>query len=176
METLEFAASFDAEGDTLSGVVHVFGTRTPRGGVFHRFAPTAFDRDIAAGRALGFYSHDPAKPLAKPTLEVIGKKLHYSMTLGHQSYAEDLRENVQMGLMDKMSFGIYPEQWTDKRESDGTITRTHTQSGLFDISPVSIPAFEGTGTQLHSADPDDRHRQAARARFRAMNKRESVHE
>ncbi len=166
METLEFAATFQGEGDTLSGVVHVFGTETRRGNVVHTFAAGAFDDSIASGRPTAFYSHDTSKPLAKPSLAINGGKLEYSMTLGHQSYANDLRENVAAGLMSKMSFGIHPQKWTDTRNKDGSITRTHTQSGLFDISPVSIPAFEGTGSLLHSGSPDDRARQAARARAR----------
>jgi len=166
VDTIEFAATFEGDGDTLSGVVHVFGTRTRRGNLFHTFDAGAFDRDIAAGRPMAFYSHDTSKPLAKPSLAIQDRKLTYSMTLGHQSYANDLRENVAAGLMSKMSFGIHPEKWTDEKGADGTITRRHTQSGLFDISPVSIPAFEGTGSLLHSGDVDDRRRLAALARFR----------
>ncbi len=166
MEQLEFAATFEGQGDTLSGTVHVFGTKTRRGNMVHTFAANAFDRDIKSGRPVAFYAHDTSKPLAKPALSIQDGKLNYSMTLGHQTYADDLRENVASGLMSKMSFGIQPEKWTDERNRDGSITRTHTLSGLYDISPVSIPAFEGTDAQIHSGSPDDRAREAARARAR----------
>lgn len=153
------------EGDTLSGVVHVFGTRTLRDGVYHEFAPTAFGKSL--GKALGFYSHDTDKPLARPTLSITDGKLHYSMVLGHQSYAEDLRENVRLGLMDKMSFGVFPAKWKDQRQDDGSVVRTHTASTLYDISPVAMPAFEGTVAALHSDQPGDNRRELmARARAR----------
>lgn len=163
MERLEFAATYDLEGDTLSGVVHVFGERTMRGGMLHEFAPTAFGKS----KPLAFYSHDQAKPLARPALEVRDGKLFYSMTLGHQSYAEDLRENVAAGLMDKMSFGVYPRKWKDERSPEGQVVRVHTQSDLFDISPVALPAFAGTEAMLHAAD-DQRRVEMARARHRVM--------
>ena len=165
MERLEFGATYEVEGNTLSGVVHVFGTKTYRDGRYHVFAPEAFAGSIKDGTPLAFYSHDQSKPLARPALSVEGGKLHYSMTLGQQSYAMDLRENVSAGLMDKMSFGVHPLKWSDEHTKEG-IVRTHTEAGLFDISPVALPAFEGTGAQLHSADPDDRRREAARARAR----------
>lgn len=166
MDVLEFDATFESEGDTLAGVVHVFGTRTLRDGKYHRFDEHAFDASLP--NAMAFYGHDKNKPLAKPSLAIDGGKLTYRMTLGHQSYAEDLRENVKSGLMDKMSFGVYPEKWNDVREKDGTTTRNYTQAHLYDISPVAIPAFEGTVAGLFSDDPDARRREAARARWRVM--------
>lgn len=166
MDRLTFAATFDAEGDTLSGVVHVFGTRTLREGLSHSFDERAFDRSIKAGTVVGYYGHDVNMPLAKPSLEVRDGKLHYSMTLGHQSYAEDLRQNVASGLMTSMSFGVRPMKWKDAKAEDGSITRVHTASDLFDISPVAMPAFEGTKAMLHSAPEADIRREMARARYR----------
>lgn len=166
MDRLEFDAEYEVDGNTLSGVVHVFGTKTYRDGRYHAFDPGAFDKSIALGKVLAFYSHDTDKPLARPVLEVRDGALHYSMTLGHQSYAGDLRENVSAGLMDKMSFGIFQDKFRDTKGEDGVPVRTHTRAELYDISPVAMAAFEGTSAQLHSADPEDRRRETARARFR----------
>jgi HK97 family phage prohead protease len=161
MNDLTFAAEYAIDGDTLSGVVHVFGTRTLRDGLLHEFSPDAFGKS----KPTAFYSHDTAKPLGKPKIDIADGKMTFSLTLGHQSYANDLRENLAAGLMDKMSFGVRPVAWTDTKTRSGMV-RLHTKSDLFDISPVTIPAFEGTGSQLHSGSPDDRAREAARARAR----------
>jgi HK97 family phage prohead protease len=165
MDRLEFAATYDIEGDTLSGVAHVFGERTMREGRLVEFSPTAFGKSLA--RAMAFYSHDTSKPLARPRLEVRDGRLHYSMTLGHQSYAEDLRINVRDRLMDRMSFGVTPRRWSDSRDDKGAVVRTYTAADLFDISPVALPAFAGTEAMLHEA-ADDRREQMARARFRVL--------
>jgi HK97 family phage prohead protease len=89
------------------------------------------------------------------------------MTLGHQSYADDLRENVAHKLMDKMSFGVYPEKWKDSKDASGATVRTHTSAALFDISPVTLPAFTGTSALLHSRGLESRESQLIRARARA---------
>jgi len=163
MDYLEFAATYTLEGDTLSGVVHAFGERTLRDGIWHEFDAGAFGKS----KPLAFYSHDQSKPLERTAIEVNDGKLLYSMQLGHQSYAEDLRENVAAGLMDKMSFGVYPRKWKDTRGEDGRTVRLHTASDLFDISPVALPAFAGTAAMLHSAN-DDRRALAAMARYRVL--------
>jgi HK97 family phage prohead protease len=165
MDRLEFAATYEVEGDTLSGIVHVFGTKATKGGITHQFDPKAFEDSMAG--AIAFYGHDQNKPLARPELIIDGGQLRYRMTLGHQSYADDLRENISAGLMDKMSFGVIPEQWQDRRTAEGPV-RYHTKSRLFDISPVSIPAFEGTNALLHSRGIESRASQLVRARARVQ--------
>lgn len=171
---LDFAADATVEGDTLSGVVHVFGQRAMKAGQVHRFDARAFDASIARGDIYGFDQHDTTRPLASLgsgtlVLEVKGGKLHYSMTLGHQTYAEDLRENVRLGLVKSMSFGVRPQAWKLARDPDGVMVRNHTQADLFEISPVTIPAYsEGTSAQLHSAGGEWSRSQITRARARVM--------
>jgi HK97 family phage prohead protease len=166
MERLEFAATADMDGNVMSGIVHVFGTRTMRDGIVHTFAPGSLQGD-----PLAFYSHDTTKPLARPTISIDGDTVRYRMELGHQSYAEDLRENVRLGLMASMSFGVHPRKWTDTKE-DGRTVRTHTEAGWYDISPVAVPAFAGTDAQLHSGT--DRRVTMARARARVLEGLQNV--
>jgi HK97 family phage prohead protease len=165
---LTFAATGEIEGNHLRGVVHVFGTRTVRDGVTHEFSPTAFDDTLAKGEVFAFYAHDQSKPLASLAsgslrLAVKGNRLTYDMDLGGQSYAQDLRANVSAGLMTHMSFGVNPKAWDIR---DGV--RLHTKSDLFDVSPVTIPAFDKTSAQLHAASAEWAHSQAVRARARVQ--------
>ncbi len=161
MDRLEFATDFTVEGDTLHGVVHVFGTRALRDGMFHEMAPSVFDKSIKSGAIVAYYAHDTAKPLAKPRLAVKDGQLEYSLILGGQSYAHDLRENMAQGVMNHMSFGMMPKKWEDTRQRNGTIVRLHTEADVYDISPVSMPAFGGTAAMLNDGDPLDRQREAA---------------
>lgn len=158
MDRLEFAAEMSVEGDTLHGVVHVFGTRTLRDGIWHQMSPSVFE-DVSG--VLAYYAHDTAKPLGKPALEIVGKKLMYGLRLGNQSYANDLRENMAQGVMNFMSFGMIAQDWKDSRQKDGSTVRLHTKSNVYDISPVSMPAFSGTAAMLNAGDPLDNERAAA---------------
>jgi HK97 family phage prohead protease len=169
MDRLDFAASYEIEGNVLSGVVHVFGTRSQsiQHGAYHTFSPQAFDRSIKEGTPIAFYAHDRAKPLGRPALEVRDGKLHYTLELGHQSYANDLRENIAAGTMSAMSFGVHHDKYKDFTDRDGSRVRHHLRSDLFDISPVSLPDFEGTSALLHSRGMESRDSQLIRARARA---------
>lgn len=176
MDTFTFEASGDLEGTTLSGVVHVFGTRTTREGIAHEFAPTAFDQSLSEQDVFAFYAHDQSKPLASRLagslhLAIVDGKLTYSMATGDQSYAHDLRANVAAGLMRSMSFGVRPQKWEMVRGDDGVMVRRHTEANLFDVSPVTIPAFAETSAQLHSAMPEWSRSQAVRARARVQESR-----
>jgi HK97 family phage prohead protease len=161
---LTFAATGEISGNRLSGVAHVFGTKATIAGVSHIFSEDAFDlgRNVYA-----FYHHDASRPLASTdtgslVLAVKGGKLHYSMELGDQSYAQDLRANVAQGLMGHMSFGVNPRKW--EMTKDGA--RLHTAADLFEVSPVTMPAFDKTSAQLHSAPAEWSRSQAVRARAR----------
>ena len=173
MDRLTFEAAYALDGNTLSGVAHVFGQTAVKGGTRQRFAPKAFDKSIKAKSVTAFYSHDTSKPLASMkagTLQLTSDdRLRFWVTLGNQSYANDLRENHAAGLMNSMSFGVMPIKSEMKKDPvTGELYRLHTEAELFDISPVAIPAFDGTETQLHSADfADDRRDVLIRARHRA---------
>jgi Escherichia/Staphylococcus phage prohead protease len=171
MDRLTFAASGELEGDTLRGVAHVFGERTPLGGILQEFAPTAFDRSLRKANVYAFYAHDRTRPLAAKAagtlrVGVTEGKLTYEMDLGGQSYAADLRENVKAGLMTSMSFGVFPGKWEMRKGPDGMPVRYHTVSDLFEISPVALPAFAGTDAQLHSVAAESNQSRLIRARAR----------
>lgn len=168
---LTFAAEGELDGSRLRGVVHVFGTRGMKEGVYHRFAPTAFDKSLASGTIFAFYHHDPTKPLAstangKLRVAVVGKRFTYDMELGEQSYAQDLRINAREGLMTEMSFGVYPRKWTMTRDPDGHMVMDHTEADIFEISPVTRGTFDKTSAQLHAASAEWSRSQAVRARAR----------
>lgn len=161
MLQLDFAAEYSMEGDTLTGVAHSFGEVGYRNGMLHRFTPESFGKS----KPIMYYHHDLTKPMGIPTTEIKDGKLHFSVALAHQSYTEDFRQNYAQGTMRRMSFGVTPGKWEDTRER-GRIIRTHTQADFFDLSPVVVPAMDGTTALLHSGDV--RRIEAARARFRVL--------
>jgi HK97 family phage major capsid protein/HK97 family phage prohead protease len=152
MDRLTFAATGAVEGNTLSGVAHTFGTRTLRGNRYIEFARDAFHfSDVRA-----FLNHDTTLLLGRQSngtvrLDQGPDGLNYAIELPETSYAADLKVLVNRGDLTEMSFGIMPGDYTTSKAPDGKPVITYTSAELFDISPVSLPAFgTGTSVQLHS--------------------------
>lgn len=159
MERVTFAASVAAEGRTLSGIAHAFGQRTRVGGRLIEFDPHAFDSALARSDVRAFINHDPNLLLGRQSngtvrVQATPAGLAYSIDVPDTTYGNDLLEMVRRGDLHDMSFGITPGKYTLSKASDGTQVQTHTSvNEIFDVSPVSLPAFSGTSVSLHSQAP-----------------------
>jgi HK97 family phage major capsid protein/HK97 family phage prohead protease len=154
MDRLTFAATGSLDGNTLSGVAHTYGTRTLRGGRYIQFAQGAFRySDVRS-----FWNHDTRLLLGRQSsgtvqIEDQPDGLHYSIDLPDTSYAADLKALVARGDLTEMSFGVMPGEKRVEKAGDGKPIDVYLSADLFDISPVSMPAFtSGTSIQLHSME------------------------
>lgn len=161
------------EGNTLSGMAHVFGHRAFVGGRYEEMGVGAFDEALKGSDVRAFFNHDPAMLLGRQSsgtlrLEPSEAGLAYSVDLPNTSYANDLRELVARGDLDGASFAFIPGEVKFGKAADGTQVRIHTKvRSLVDISPVSLPAFTGTSVVLRSMQSDESIRsQLVRARAR----------
>lgn len=167
------------EGNTLKGYAHVFGTTAQVvRGHYERFAVGAFDKVLTdpTTDVRAFWQHDPRLLLGRQgngTVRIEAGDdtgLPFEIDLPNTSYASDLRELVDRGDLETMSFGFIPGEVRTSRAPDGLTLRTHTNvRELVDISPVSIPAFTGTSVSLGPSTPpapESPRSQAARARAR----------
>jgi Escherichia/Staphylococcus phage prohead protease len=158
-EYVSFATVPTLEGRTLSGIAYAFGQRTKRDGVWVDFAPGAFRKALKGSDVRAFFNHNPDMLLGRQsngTVDVQERKdgLHYSIDVPDTSYGNDLLELHRRGDLTEMSFGITPGQ-THNGTVDGQPLVTHTSvAAIIDISPVPLPAFEGTSMMLHSAAPE----------------------
>jgi hypothetical protein len=76
--------------------------------------------------------------------------LKYSFKPGSQTYARDLVEAISRGDISQSSFGfsIDSESWEHR---DGRDIRTiNSISKLYDLSPVSFPAYQDTEVALRT--------------------------
>ena len=175
-EHLTFNAPLAVNGGLLHGVAHVFGTRALKAGRYEEFAPTAFDEALKTSDVRAFVAHDTKQPLGRQSngtvrLAVADGRLNYEIDTPDTSYAEDLRKLVARGDVTEMSFGVEPGLYHFAKASDGRTVRIHTSvSALYDISPVALPAFEGTSALLNSKSPDESiGSQTVRARARVRS-------
>jgi HK97 family phage prohead protease len=177
-EQLTFGATAEVSGRTLTGVAHAFGTRTLVGNRYFEFAPSAFDEALKVSDVRAFWNHDTQLLLGSQhagTVDVVAKPdgLHYRIEVPETTYADDMLALIKRGDLSSMSFGIFPGKVTTSKAPDGKQVVTHISvKSLFDISPVSMPAFAtGTSIALHSASfGESVESQIIKARMRAAQK------
>lgn len=156
-----------ADDNAITGVASVFYDGTPGteyelwSGVFERILPGAFDRAIKENddvRAL--FNHDPSLLLARTTshtlrlwVDKIG--LRYEIDPGDTQVARDVLIHIERGDVTGSSFAFTPtdESW---RKEAGKEIREIKGVKLYDVAPVTYPAYEATSAGTRSnADPDE---------------------
>jgi HK97 family phage prohead protease len=164
--TLEVRAKAEGDDDgKLTGYAAVFDTlshpiRDMWGdSFFEEIKPGAFSRTLRekGHDVLALWCHDMAKPLASRdagSLDLVEDDtgLGFIMRVNQSmSWARDAVTAVREKLVRKMSFGfnVRGEEWLKK--VDGKMVRSLTDVDLFEVSPVALPAYEGTEVEARSA-------------------------
>lgn len=151
MEIRSLAEVQSGENRTIEGYALKFNTLSKDLGGFREIiSPEALaNTDLSDVRCL--VDHDFSEVLgrtAAQTLElaVDNVGLHFRCQLPNTSYANDLYESINRGDINECSFGFVvkddSQTWT---QQDGTYIRSlDSIDELYEISIVSIPAYEGT--------------------------------
>jgi len=133
----------------ISGYAAVFDRETDIGGLFREvIRPGAFSTAITRGddvRAL--FNHDPNLVLGrtkagKLRLSQDERGLKYDISPPTATWAGDLRESIKRGDVSQSSFAfrVHQERWT----SGHLPLREVLEAELFDVSPVTYPAYAAT--------------------------------
>jgi len=164
-ETRTYNAELRAseDGKTVTGYAAVFNSMSEEmWGFRERIDPKAFDNaDMSDVRAL--FNHDPNMLLARSSsgtlaLSVDEKGLRYSFELPDTTAGRDLREMLKRGDVSQSSFGftIAEDDWEERKNDAGEvvettriITKVHR---LFDVSPVTYPAYPDATVAIRSRD------------------------
>lgn len=141
----------DEESNTITGYAAVFNSWSEDLGFFkEQIAPGAFNATIKNGDVRGLINHDPSLIIGRTkngTLRLWedDKGLGYENDLPDTSYAKDLRESIKRKDITQNSFGFQTikDEWSE----DGR-KRTLHEVRLFDISPVTFPAYKQTNVKL----------------------------
>lgn len=155
-----------AEGDgnrlpTLTGYAAVFSEETVVGDWFRELVePGAFDEALARPddvRAL--VNHDADKILGRNAagtlrLFVDSRGLRYEVDLPETSYARDLAASVARGDVSQSSFGfrVVEDSWERPRTPTELPLRRIRNVELFDVSPVTYPAYDTTSVSTRARD------------------------
>jgi len=161
----------------VSGHAAVFNSRSENLGGFREIiSPGAFDKVLDDDiRAL--FNHDPSRILGRSTantLEVgVDKKgLAYEYVSPDTSYARDLIVSLNRGDVTQSSFGFSVSQDEWDEDEDGILIRTVTSvSRLYDVSPVTFPAYPDTDVAKRHLNDFLSSRRSKRARVALAQKR-----
>jgi len=131
------------------------------GGFREQIDPHAFDGCLAANPDVrGLWNHDPNHILGRTTagtlrLSVDSVGLKYEIDPPNTTVANDLMISMERGDVTQSSFGFICSDDTWREDANGNITRTVLKAELFDVSPVTFPAYpdatSGVRASLRSA-------------------------
>lgn len=139
---------------TLRGVAAVYHEETIIMGLWReQIAPGAFASALnGTDDVRALFNHDPNFLLGRTKsgtlqLEDSPKGLRYTVTLPETQAAQDVRTLIKRGDVSGSSFGFIVEEdeWDETPTKRGLLPiRTIQQVELFDVSPVTYPAYPST--------------------------------
>jgi uncharacterized protein len=151
-------SEFRARGDglTISGHAAVFGQLSEDlGGFKEKVRAGAFKNSIAQDDIRSLWNHDANFVLGRNrsgTLRLseddVG--LYFENELPDTSYARDLSKSMARGDVDQMSFGFITLRDDWHLEGGDLIVRELIEAQLFDVSPVTFPAYPQTDVSARS--------------------------
>lgn len=125
-----------------------------------RIMPGAFD-DCLKDDVRCLFNHEPSAILGRTAsgtlrLAAAADGLRYECDLGDTAIARDVAEHVRRGDVSGSSFAfdVGEQTWTEQRAEDKTVVNireVRRVSRLWDVSPVTYPAYEATVSELRTA-------------------------
>jgi len=148
----------EPDGRKVTGYAAVFNSRSEEmWGFVEEIDERAFnDADMSDVRAL--FNHDPNLLLARTSsgtlnLSVDQRGLRYEFDLPDTTAGADLAELMRRGDVTQSSFGftIAEDEW-EEREGEMPVRRITKIKRLFDVSPVTYPAYTEASVALRSLE------------------------
>ncbi|MAK37515.1 MAG: HK97 family phage prohead protease [Flavobacteriaceae bacterium] len=130
----------------IVGHAAVFNTLSDNlGGFQERISPQAFD-DVLNNDVRAFFNHDPNHLLARSKsgtlrLSVDEKGLRYEFDVPDTTSGRDLLVSMERGDVTQSSFAFTVEKDSWNVENGTDIRTIEKVKRLYDVSPVSIPAY-----------------------------------
>jgi HK97 family phage prohead protease len=155
------------EGARLSGYAAIFDSPTEIAGMFREIvAPGAFAKAVADDDVRALFNHDANFVLGRTTSRTLrltedATGLRYDVDPPDTQWARDLMVSVQRGDVSQSSFAfeVLEDEWSYGTRGEMP-TRTIRAVKLYDVSPVTYPAYESTTVSARSRElsagiPDD---------------------
>lgn len=130
-----------------------------------RIMPGAFDRALREDDVRGLFNHDSNMVLGRTSagtmrLSSDATGLRYEIDPGDTQVGRDVLQHVSRGDVSGSSFSFIPTK-TTWRENDDILVREIEEVKLYDVGPVTFPAYEGTTADSRSRRGVSEERRAA---------------
>lgn len=127
------------------------------GGFREQVSPGAFLEAIEKDDVRALMNHDPNRILGRnrsKTLELIEDARGLAIVIDppDTQYSRDLVTSIKRGDISQMSFGftVRPGGQSWEKNDDGIVIRTLKKVRLFDVSPVTFPAYAQTDVAVRA--------------------------
>jgi uncharacterized protein len=160
-EVRSFNFSFEGEKEERKMVGHaaVFDQEADIGGWFQEvISPGAFKSSIKKDDVRALFNHDPNYVLGRNkagtlTMSEDDTGLKVSIDPPDTQFARDLAISIERGDITQMSFAfsVLEEEWVNGEKKKPDLRKIN-KVRLYDVSPVTFPAYEGTDIAIRSHD------------------------
>lgn len=145
----------EAETRTLVGHAAVFDVWTDLWGMEERVRPGAFARSLGEDDIRGLFNHNPDNVLGRNKAKTLTLRedkvgLAFEIQLPNTQLARDLAVSIERGDITGCSFGFITRkaEWED--EEGKKPRRSIIDAQLFDVGPVTYPAYAETDVEARS--------------------------
>jgi len=156
----DFEVRQETNGDMyIEGYASVFGSRSKNLGGFYEYISRDAFTETQMDSCVCLINHDNNYVLGRSpqtlNLSVDERGLKYSLRLGNQSYAQDLYESIKRGDISSSSFAFTiakgGDSW-EKRDNGEVIRTINSIDMLYDVSPVTTPAYGSATVSARSIE------------------------
>lgn len=175
----------DGDKPKIVGHAALFNTWSgPMCGFKERIAPGAFKKSIKEDDVRALFNHDPNQILGRNTsgtLELREDKMGLDIEIDppDTQLGRDLIVSIERGDVSQQSFAfsVVDEEWVYPKDKTKPAERTLKEVRLYDVSPVTYPAYEDTDVTValrsmkeHQPPNDDSAGEAAESRSKSRPK------
>lgn len=151
----------DADTGEITGYAAVFNQKAPIWDYEEIVRSTAFNKTIADDAdVFAFWNHESGNVIGRTkngTLDLTADDhgLRVKIRPPDTPTAQEVRTLIRGGFVDKMSFGfrVLKDKWTYSDDPKVPDLREIQEVQLFEVSPVPIPAYDGTSVTARGAQP-----------------------